>query len=48
MGGAETEQFLNKNGGLVKGKTLGDAFTRYANEISPTIKGEWRARKDAD
>tara|TARA_R110002095_G_scaffold4216_3_gene11440 strand:+ start:127 stop:1107 length:981 start_codon:yes stop_codon:yes gene_type:complete len=38
--GAETEQFLNKNGGLVKGKTLGDAFTRYANEISPTKKGE--------
>jgi len=36
----ETEQFLKKNGGLVKGKTLRDAFVRYAKEISPSKKGE--------
>ena len=36
----ETEQFLKKNGGLVKGKTLGDAFIRYAKEVSPTKKGD--------
>lgn len=34
---AETEQTLAPDG-LVKGKTLGDAFTRYRDEISPTKK----------
>ena len=34
---AETEQSL-KPGHLVKGKTLGDAFTRYRDEISPAKK----------
>ena len=35
---AETEQAL-KPGQLVQGKTLGDAFTRYRDEISPSKKG---------
>lgn len=33
----ETEQNLDPEG-LIKGKTLGDAFIRYRNEISPTKK----------
>jgi len=36
----ETEHYLKNNGGLVKGKTLEEAFLRYAKEISPTKKGE--------
>ena len=34
---AETEQSLSPDG-LVKGKTLGDLFTRYRDEISPNKK----------
>ncbi len=33
----ETEQNLDPEG-LVQGKTLGDAFTRYRDEISPSKK----------
>jgi len=36
---AETEQSLNPDG-LVKGKTFGDALTRYRNEITPTKKSQ--------
>ncbi len=34
-----TEQSLGKHGGIVVGRTLGDAMERYAREISPTKKG---------
>ena len=36
---AEKEQYFGKNGGIVTGKTLKDAFDRYAKEISPSKKG---------
>ena len=36
----EKEQEMGRNGGLVKGKTLSDAFLRYAEEVSPTKKGQ--------
>ncbi len=35
----EQEQLLGKHGGLVKGKTLRDAFERYAKEVAITHKG---------
>ena len=35
----EMEQTLSKDG-LVKGKTLGDVFNRYRDEISPTKKSQ--------
>jgi len=36
----ESEQFLSKNGGLVLGKTLGDAYRRYIDEVAPSKKGQ--------
>lgn len=36
----EVEAVLRRDGDLVQGMTLGDAFIKYANEISPTKKGE--------
>lgn len=34
-----TEQELKRNVHLVRGKTVADAFTRYAKEVSPSKKG---------
>ncbi len=34
------EQEMGRNAGLVRGKTLADAFLRYAGEVSPTKKGQ--------
>ena len=40
----ETEAYLKRTRHLVRGRTLGEAFERYANEISPTRRGErWEA-----
>lgn len=36
----EQEAVIRRHGDLVVGKTLGDAFNKYANEVSPTKKGE--------
>jgi len=36
---AQQEQQHGKHGGVVKGKTLGDAFQKYADEFSPNKKG---------
>lgn len=36
----EAEKLLRRHGGLIQGKTLGDAFTKYAVEVSPEKKGE--------
>ncbi|MFM2477348.1 tyrosine-type recombinase/integrase [Celerinatantimonas sp. MCCC 1A17872] len=35
----EIEQELGKDDGIISGKTLGDAFARYAKEVSPSKKG---------
>lgn len=35
----ERETILSRSGGLIRGKTLGDAFIRFAEEISPERKG---------
>lgn len=35
----QQEQQHGKHGGIIKGKTLGDAMRRYADEVSPKNKG---------
>lgn len=37
---SDAEHLMRKNAGLAQGKTLGDAFIKYAQEIAPTKKGE--------